>query len=104
MEAKRRERMDSGATGRPEFRRLTYSTGRWSRVRAALLREQPMCRACEADGRLVPATVADHIEPHRGSVGKFWAAVPEGLQPLCADCHRRKSACEAKSCRGSRRG
>lgn len=37
----------------------------------------------EAEGRLVPATVADHIEPHHGDLVKFRGP----LQSLCATCH-----------------
>jgi 5-methylcytosine-specific restriction endonuclease McrA len=40
---------------------------------------------CEADGRVVAATVADHIRPHRGDRSLFWN--PENLQPLCVHCH-----------------
>ncbi len=35
---------------------------------------------------MVAATVADHVEPHRGDPVKFW----EGrLQSLCKPCHDR---------------
>lgn len=33
---------------------------------------------------MTPATIADHIEPHRGDVEKFWNGE---LQPLCGQCH-----------------
>lgn len=31
-----------------------------------------------------PATVADHVEPHRGDPLKFWYG---DLQSLCDECH-----------------
>jgi 5-methylcytosine-specific restriction enzyme A len=32
-----------------------------------------------------PATVVDHIEPHRGDTGRFWDKANH--QPLCKPCH-----------------
>ena len=37
-----------------------------------------------AMGRLTPATVVDHIEPHRGDLTAFWQGA---LQSLCGTCH-----------------
>jgi 5-methylcytosine-specific restriction enzyme A len=37
---------------------------------------------CQVRGLAVPATIADHIEPHRGD----WTLTSE-LQSLCAHCH-----------------
>jgi 5-methylcytosine-specific restriction enzyme A len=45
-----------------------------------------MCQAC---GLVVPATVADHIEPHRGDWNKFLTGK---LQSLCFDCHNTDKA------------
>lgn len=57
---------------------------RWRQRRADQLRAHPLCRLCMAiRGRAVPATVADHIEPHRGDPIKFEGA----LQSLCKACH-----------------
>jgi hypothetical protein len=39
---------------------------------------------CLQTGRLTAATVADHIEPHRGDPVKFWKGE---LQSLCDTCH-----------------
>lgn len=40
---------------------------------------------CREAGRVEPATVVDHIEPHRGRVESFF---DEGnLQSLCRTCH-----------------
>ena len=61
-----------------------YSTAAWRARRKALLVAEPLCRMCAARGIVTAATVADHIEPHRGDYSKFWHGA---LQPLCASCH-----------------
>jgi len=33
---------------------------------------------------VTPATIADHVEPHKGDVIKFWFGA---LQSLCKQCH-----------------
>lgn len=40
---------------------------------------------CEAENRVTIATIADHIEPHRGDTAKFWDA--GNLQGLCQPHH-----------------
>ncbi|TWT37006.1 HNH endonuclease [Posidoniimonas corsicana] len=62
---------------------------RWRRYRAEFLASHPLCVYCSNRGRVVAATVVDHIEPHRGDTVKFWAV--ENHQPLCVRCHNRKS-------------
>lgn len=61
-----------------------YADRRWRAKRAAHLAKEPLCRYCAREGRLEPATIADHIEPHRGDRTKFWRGE---LQALCASCH-----------------
>lgn len=61
-----------------------YKLARWSELRAAQLAAEPLCRSCIALGRLTPATVCDHVEPHRGDPSKFWSGP---FQSLCATCH-----------------
>jgi len=61
-----------------------YSTAKWQRRRAHQLREHPLCALCEAKGLPVPATIADHINPHQGDTNSFWFGA---LQSLCATCH-----------------
>ena len=64
--------------------------GKWQRARLAYLFKHPLCRACEAEGRVTEATVVDHIKPHRGDMTLFWAA-DTNWQSLCAPCHGRKA-------------
>ncbi|GBU17231.1 MULTISPECIES: HNH endonuclease [Methylobacterium] len=63
-----------------------YSLAAWRRRRAAQLEAHPLCQRCERIGQVVPATVADHVEPHRGDHDKFWHGL---LQSLCKPCHDR---------------
>lgn len=55
---------------------------------------EPLCRFCAAHGRVTAATVADHIEPHRGDIAKFWRGE---LQSLCAHCHNSTKQAMEKS-------
>lgn len=63
--------------------------GRWRKARAAFLRRNPLCVECMRKGVLTPATVVDHIIPHRGDKELFWNE--ENWQPLCKSCHDRKT-------------
>ena len=61
-----------------------YHTARWRKIRDHQLRQYPLCEMCEKQGRATMATVADHVEPHRGDDEIFWYGE---LQSLCASCH-----------------
>ena len=58
---------------------------RWRRAREAFLVRHPLCASCQTQGRTAPATVVDHIVPHRGGRRLFWDR--KNWQPLCAHCH-----------------
>ena len=58
---------------------------RWQQAREAYLRKHPLCKMHADLGRVVPAEVVDHIEPHRGDMGKFWDS--KNWQSLCKTCH-----------------
>lgn len=47
--------------------------------------EHPLCRYCLETGHATPATVVDHIIPHRGDQTLFWDEA--NWQPLCKLCH-----------------
>ncbi|ATQ70275.1 HNH endonuclease [Methylosinus trichosporium OB3b] len=66
--------------------RAWYGLRRWRARAKAQLADEPLCRMCAAEGRVTAATVADHIEPHRGDPALFWAGA---LQSLCAPHHNR---------------
>jgi 5-methylcytosine-specific restriction protein A len=49
---------------------------------------------CADAGLIVPATVCDHITPHKGNVALFWSGP---FQSLCAPCHNRHKSAEERS-------
>ena len=51
--------------------------------------EHPLCAECLKNSVLTPATVVDHIVPHRGDYALFWDE--NNWQPLCKSCHDRKT-------------
>jgi 5-methylcytosine-specific restriction enzyme A len=64
-------------------------TYRWQKYRESFLKRNPVCVICELEGIIEPATVVDHIIPHRGDHKLFWDAVNH--QSLCKECHDRKT-------------
>jgi 5-methylcytosine-specific restriction protein A len=67
---------------------------RWRRARAAFLARHPLCAACQGQGRVVPATVVDHVVPHRGDQRLFWDE--SNWAPACKRCHDAKTAREGR--------
>ena len=62
---------------------------RWRKARTAFLQRNPLCNECMKRGKITPATVVDHIIPHRGDRKLFWDE--SNWQPLCKCCHDRKT-------------
>ena len=62
---------------------------KWRRARKLFLQRHPLCANCLSQGALTPATVVDHIVPHRGDHRLFWDE--QNWQPLCKACHDRKT-------------
>jgi 5-methylcytosine-specific restriction protein A len=64
-----------------------YNDRRWKRYRLSYLADHPLC--CDPfgrhAGRLIPATVVDHITPHRGDVTLFWDG--DNHRALCGGCN-----------------
>jgi 5-methylcytosine-specific restriction enzyme A len=74
--------------GSPESR--GYDS-RWKRERAAFLQHHPWCITCQVTRNVhAPATVVDHIVPHRGNHDLMWNQ--ENWQPLCRTHHSKKTA------------
>src|SRR5262249_32212531 len=61
-----------------------YTTAFWLRRRRLQLLHFPLCAMCQQRGITPPATVVDHVTPHRGSWDRF---VLGDLQSLCKHCH-----------------
>lgn len=69
---------------RPSARERGYNRA-WETARAEYLLHHPHCRMCAEVGRTTPATVVDHIKPHRHDKTLFWLRA--NWQPLCTRCH-----------------
>jgi 5-methylcytosine-specific restriction protein A len=67
-----------------KFKFKLYDTKRWVRRAKAQLAFHPLCAYCLQQGLVVPATCADHIEPHKGDAHAFFYGA---LQSLCDACH-----------------
>lgn len=80
--AKARERPDL-ETGR------LYRTKRWAHLRQSILAHAPLCRDCQAAGRVEPATEAHHAVKHHGDLVLFFDAT--NLVGLCETCHARRT-------------
>ncbi len=50
-----------------------------------MLSETPLCTMCMVAEVIEPATVVDHVKPHRGDEALFWDRA--NLQPLCKYHH-----------------
>ena len=82
-----RERKAHHDRQRPSARQRGYNS-KWDRERKRYLAAHSCCRRCGE-----PATVVDHITPHRGNRALFWDRA--NWQPLCTTCHsRNKQALE----------
>lgn len=64
----------------------------WRKARAGYLRSHPLCVTCDRGGLITPATVVDHVVPHKGDKVLFWDK--NNWQSLCKTCHDRKTATE----------
>ena len=58
---------------------------RWRKARDGFLKANPLCAYCQKQGRIEPATVVDHVKPHKGDQALFWDKA--NWQPLCKHCH-----------------
>ena len=60
----------------------------WQRIRAQVLKANPLCVMCQSAGRVTLAREVDHITPlHKGGTDDT-----TNLQGLCVPCHADKSA------------
>jgi len=62
----------------------------WRKYRIAFLRAHPFCMCEKHAGKLVAASIVDHIVPHHGDEMLFWD--PENHQSLAKACHDAKTA------------
>ncbi|WP_407864519.1 HNH endonuclease [Phyllobacterium phragmitis] len=88
MIARDRERKARHDAQRPTARERGYDS-KWREVREQFLKANPHCAMCGN-----PATVVDHIIPHRGGKCLFWHL--PNLQPLCMPCHSSRKQSQEK--------
>ena len=75
---------------RTNRKKQTMYNRRWQIYRKTFLSDNPFCVVCIAENRLTPATVVDHIVPHKDDYDLFWDV--NNHQPMCKRCHDRKTA------------
>jgi 5-methylcytosine-specific restriction protein A len=89
-----------------EPRRSAFSRGytkRWSKAAKAFRLQYPLCgmrpnneppvmSLCDQEERSTPATLVDHVVPHRGDQTLFWDQA--NWQAMCESCHSRKTQFE----------
>lgn len=76
--------MDRSRSPRSAWQHL-YKTALWRQLRQHQLVNEPLCRFCLEREIVEPATVVDHITPHKGDVVLFHN--PDNLSSLCKHCH-----------------
>lgn len=64
-----------------------YQRKEWKAVRSLQLQLEPLCRHCRKQGKLVAASVVDHIKPITEGGAELDL---NNLQSLCKPCHERK--------------
>ena len=62
-----------------------YDSVRWRKIRKMQLSKHPLCDMCKQQGKIISATVCDHIIPHHNDLNLFYDS--NNLQSLCATCH-----------------
>lgn len=85
LEKERKARFDKK---RPTSRQRGY-TAEWEKASKEFLAVYSSCRRCGA-----PATLVDHITPHKGNQVLFWNRA--NWQPLCTPCHSRAKQSEER--------
>lgn len=65
---------------------------KWQQASKGFLKQNPLCVRHKARGAIEPATVVDHIVPHKGDMSLFWQR--SNWQALCKQCHDLKTAVE----------
>ena len=67
-------------------RTLPLTSNAWRKLRRSVLMAEPLCRHCTSRGLTVPATDLDHRDNNPANNELV------NLQPLCHECHSRKTA------------
>lgn len=70
-----------------------YHSSRWTKLSRMFRASHPVCERCKANGRIVPATVVDHIIPAGLCSDPFDV---NNLQALCEHCNLSKATEDKK--------
>jgi 5-methylcytosine-specific restriction protein A len=60
---------------------LPTNSAAWRALRAQVLFDEPLCRECQRQGVVTPASVVDHVD------GDSHNNERSNLAPTCASCH-----------------
>lgn len=83
-----RQNRQAADARRGNFRQRGY-TPTWDKFRVLVLQAEPFCRWCRKRGKLIPATLVDHIVPlAAGGPLLDW----DNACPMCTTCHAIKTA------------
>ena len=63
----------------------------WQKLRLIVLADEPLCRSCKKEDRLIEAREVDHIIPMSNGGARLDR---NNLQSLCKSCHSKKTANE----------
>lgn len=69
-------------------RAIPLNSSAWRKLREQVLAREPLCRRCYGLGHITPATDVDHVSGDPSDNSRA------NLQPLCHECHSRKTARE----------
>lgn len=81
---RKRPTRPSGRDADPR-RTIPLNSATWRYLRLAVLRDEPLCRHCALIGMEVIATDVDHADGNPANNDR------SNLQPLCHECHSRKT-------------
>ena len=77
--------------GKRKERMVIYNSTRWRALRAAKLRDNPLCEMCEKEGIVKPADDVHHIQSFMSTsnpdVRRVLAFDYDNLMSLCDECH-----------------
>jgi 5-methylcytosine-specific restriction endonuclease McrA len=68
-----------------------YDSAVWRRRSRAQRQRQPLCEDCLDRGLVIPAEVADHVEPHKGNWNAFRLGALRSLCKLCHDSSKKRT-------------
>jgi 5-methylcytosine-specific restriction protein A len=65
-----------------------YNTRRWKDLRAAKIRNNPVCEECARQGKTTPTKEIHHIKPFEIDNDLSLAYDYDNLISLCVECHK----------------